>query len=120
MELMVRRDTVNPGETLGELWIRECYTLEPSASAIPQGRYRVTLYDSPRFGMKVPILNDVPGHTFIEIHPGNTAADTHGCILVGQRRAPHAVEHSRAAYQVLFRKILQAMEGGDEVWVAVR
>ncbi len=41
----------------------------------------------------------------ILIHPGNTAADTEGCILVGQKRSVSEIFQSRIAFNALFAKL---------------
>jgi len=79
-------------ETMGVLHINgklACYTIEPpfrgnqdNISCIPDGAYDVVLYNSPSKGM-VPLLLRVPERDYIEIHVGNTAAETEGCILPG-------------------------------------
>ena len=84
-------------------------------TAIPAGTYRVTLHDSPRFG-RVPLLHGVPGFTDILIHAGNTAKNTQGCILVGQRRGPASLEQSRLALAALLPKI----ESADVVTIEIR
>jgi len=48
---------------------------------------------------------DVPGYTGVRIHPGNTKADTLGCILVGQSRGTDSIGASRAAFGVLMPKL---------------
>lgn len=63
--------------------VHECETLEPCPFDIPAGTYQVVKYNSPKFKMPVPRVLDVPGHEGIEIHPGNYAHDTAGCVLVG-------------------------------------
>lgn len=64
-------------------------------TAIPKGRYRIYLRVSPTlgereyakpYGGKFPVLINVPGYSGVMIHPGNTPADTNGCILVGMLR----------------------------------
>jgi uncharacterized protein DUF5675 len=81
-----------PACTLG-LWTYEggqCYTLEDpwkqnkvGVSCIPEGQYEMRrgnfkgLYENFE-------LVFVPGRTAIEVHRGNSSADTHGCILLGQ------------------------------------
>lgn len=49
---------------------------------IPEGSYKVVPFQSPNKG-RVLLLQDVPGRTMIEMHVGNTIADTEGCIIVG-------------------------------------
>lgn len=63
----------------------ECVTLERHDISIPTGTYKVTLYQSPVHGL-VPLLQNVPGRGFIEIHEGNWEHDSKGCILVGADR----------------------------------
>src|SRR5438552_19215480 len=50
---------------------------------IPAGTYPITLRWSDRFQMLVPGLALVPGFEDIEVHAGNTARETTGCILLG-------------------------------------
>lgn len=117
--------------------VRECYTLEdevrepdssigrPMASwdiivkwvlswkiqnvtAIPRGRYPVTITHSPHFGCDLPLLSNVPGYTAVRIHWGNKAADTDGCILVGLITEGNLIYNSKAAFGMLFPKIKAA------------
>lgn len=60
-----------------------CFGLEPVEPKTPAGDYKVTRYNSPKFGHKVFLVNDVPGHSMIEMHSGNTVKDTQGCVLLG-------------------------------------
>lgn len=55
-------------------------------TAIPRGRYLVSLNFSTRFRKIMPYVHDVPGFEGVRIHGGNTSADTDGCILLGQYR----------------------------------
>lgn len=97
------------------------------ATAIPTGRYRVTLdVVSPRFkarswarpyGGRVPRLLGVPGFEGVLIHPGNTAADTEGCILVGRNTAVGRVTSSVATYH----KVMALLEAhrSEDIWVTI-
>jgi len=73
-------------------------------SCIPAGKYRVARTDSHHFGSTWQV-KDVPGRSHILIHKGNTANDTEGCIIVGQRfgilNNEPAVLASGAAYSML-------------------
>ncbi len=113
MRLILHRHASTEKGTLGWLerdGIYECGTLEP-AEPIPAGEYPISLYQSPKFHTQVPLLHDVPGHTWIEIHVGNTIRDTTGCILVGQPDRPAvAVYNSRVAFDALVPKIRAALE----------
>src|SRR5688572_32439107 len=109
MELLLARKWFSPHATVGELFVAgryQCYSLEDyvrvddpatvadegvkvyGKTAIPEGRYRLSINYSRRFNMVLPILHDVPGFTGIRIHAGNDADDTEGCILVGRTRKP--------------------------------
>jgi hypothetical protein len=110
---------VVPGRTLGELWeagYRRCFTLEDPVrdmklagiTAIPAGRYKVTISRSPRFGVLMPELHDVPGFSGVRIHTGNRPEDTEGCILVGRAIDPKtlALVDSRASYAALYARLV--------------
>jgi hypothetical protein len=79
--------------TFGELSDGEkilCFTCElplmgEGKHAIPPGTYPVSRYFSPHFKRKVFLLQDVPDHSYIEIHAGNVVSDVRGCIAVGDR-----------------------------------
>lgn len=89
-------------------------------TAIPTGAYRVHLYDSPKHGPDTPELLAVPGFQHIQIHSGNVPGHTDGCLLMGLGRTADAVTKSRAACAWLRARIIEAIEGGGEVWVDVR
>ena len=92
----------------------------PGKTAIPRGRYRVTITPSARFGRDMPLLNDVPGYVGVRIHSGNTAADTEGCILVGLGLGTNAITQSRDAFNHLFPLISNAIARGETVWATVK
>ena len=75
---------------------------------------------SAHFGRDLPLLVGVPGFDGVRIHPGNTAADTEGCILVGTRLNVEALEQSRVAFDALFPKIQAALAAGEDVTIEVR
>lgn len=134
MELHLRRDLPGDTFTLGQLHVDgefECYTLEDQErpdgekvhgrTAIPQGRYRVIVNASPRFGRPLPLLLNVPHFEGIRIHPGNTTDDTEGCILPGRSRVADRgiVSESRLAFDSLFAKIQAGLQDGGEVWIEI-
>lgn len=137
MEMTLTRAPSDGGATIGTLTVFDendapvfvCHTLEdqlrpggdkvPGATAIPAGRYRVQLTHSPRFGCIMPLLEDVPGFAGVRIHTGNTAADTEGCILVGQTTGPAAVYRSRVAYETLLARLQYANMAGEQIWLAI-
>lgn len=119
MKLKLDRQTYTDKATVGRLYVDdkfECFTLEDvvrpkkiyGETAIPTGTYKVVVTMSPRFKRKLPLLLDVPGFEGIRIHPGNTAEDTEGCILVGLSEGKDRVNESRKAFQALYDKIVSA------------
>lgn len=94
----------------------EAYSLEDvqhdvkikDQTAIPAGTYDVIINMSNRFKRLLPLLLNVPNFEGIRIHPGNTDADTSGCILVGDSHAVDFVGSSRVAFERLFAKMQKA------------
>ena len=99
-------------------------------TAIPKGTYKILLTESEKFknrawakpyGGLVPILVDVPGYSGIRIHPGNTAADTDGCILPGQNLQPGKVLNSTVTYRKLMDEYLYpAHLAGEEIIITIK
>jgi hypothetical protein len=129
MELNVKRTDLSENSTIGELSVDgqfECYTLEDKVrpvkikgvTAIPAGRYEVIINYSQRFNRQLPLLMNVPDFEGVRIHPGNTAADTEGCILVGQTKGEGFVGQSRLAFEQLFNK-LQAASVTGKIFIEI-
>ena len=122
MKLTLTRKVMTGESTIGVLSIDgifQCYTLEDvtrkgskvwGATAIPAGTYKVLVTMSPRFKRLLPLIVDVPGFDGIRIHPGNTAKDTEGCILVGTSSGKDVVNNSRVAFEALFSKLKDAKD----------
>lgn len=137
MKLTLNRTSRSATATLGNLFLDgvfECHTLEDpvreiqpdgtgkvwGATAVPAGTYTVIINESARFKRPMPRLLDVPHFTGILIHKGNTPADTHGCILVGDRIAgPDSLALSTPAFNRLFPKIDAALQAGDAVTITI-
>lgn len=151
MELKVERFSDNDESTLGRLYIDgmfECYTCEDAhreikvkgRTRIPAGTYRVflralgTSHFDPKYtedfgsdwyhGMLQ--LASVPGFEGVEIHIGNSAKDTDGCILVGKAfsQAPDEngsmqVRQSTLAFKQLYPKVRDELERGEAVHITV-
>lgn len=93
-------------------------------TAIPTGEYQVDLNQvSHRFGSrswawpykgKVPRLLGVPGFAGVLIHPGNTAEDTSGCILIGENKVVGKVVNSVKTFHKLMEKM-----NGKKVFIKV-
>ncbi|MEP6877471.1 MAG: DUF5675 family protein [Nitrosospira sp.] len=129
MELNVKRTDLSENSTIGELSVDgqfECYTLEDKVrpvkikgeTAITAGRYEVIINYSQRFNRQLPLLMNVPDFEGVRIHPGNTAADTEGCILVGQTKSEGFVGQSRLAFEQLFNK-LQAASVTGKIFIEI-
>lgn len=131
MHLTLQRTEHTADSTIGRLSIDGepfCYTLEDvvrdgpkvfGQTAIPAGLYQVVITFSPHFQRDLPLLVNVPGFEGVRIHPGNTAADTEGCILVGMDKLADSIGHSRVAFDALFPKIQAAINAGEGVVIEV-
>jgi len=87
-------------------------------TAIPSGTYQVAITFSNRFKKYLPLLINVPGFEGIRIHPGNTAADTEGCLLPGEFRNHNQVTNSKKAFTKLFEK-LKAVEKKEKITITI-
>ncbi len=131
MKLTVERSPL-PNCTPGKLFVDGkffCYTLEDvdrklecnptgkiyGETAIPRGTYPVVLDFSNRFKQVMPHVLGVPYFDGIRIHAGNTTADTHGCLLVGEIASKDKVLESRKAYQRLMIVLEDALDRGEKL-----
>ena len=153
MELKLKRIAKKNGYTIGKLSINGkyfCDTLEDSdrgldsgmsldvlkhkklahITAIPTGRYRVTMdIISPRLSKsnfykqygdgRVPRLLNVPAFEGILIHCGNTAKDTDGCILVGKNSKVGMVLDSKITYSNLYPLLEAAYKRNERIFITV-
>lgn len=141
MELKLKRIAKQDGYTIGRLYVdgeRFCDTLEDTdrglsqalpvsvnkakkragQTAIPVGRYRITLgVKSPKFSKRaaydfcggyLPRLINVPAFEGVLIHIGNTSKDTDGCILVGENKQVGKVLNSTATFRRLYERLKTA------------
>lgn len=134
MELKVERKWSKDTYTVGRLYVDGklfCNTLEDRVrdlnteekiygeTAIPAGRYRVIFNWSQKFGRNLPRLLNVPHFEGILIHPGNTAADSAGCILVGKNSAVGRLSESRDTSDRLNVLIEDAQRRGEDIFITV-
>jgi len=137
MKLVAKRTWFTEKSTISELTVNgenECFVLEdpvredgrivnawklPGITAIPMGTYTVLVTPSQRFKRDLPLLLDVPGFSGVRIHPGNGPKDTEGCLLVGRTKGEDWIGESRAAFDVLFPKIVGALNAGEKVTMEV-
>lgn len=88
-------------------------------TTIPEGSYPVVIMKSPCFRRWFPLLVGVPVFTGIRIHSGNMAADTRGCILVGENTIVGRLTSSRATLTKLITSIMAASDQGEAVWITI-
>jgi hypothetical protein len=142
MELELTRSVKTNKSTIGELTVNgvfECFILEDkdrglrkdmpiselivmkikTRTAIPTGRYEIVVSFSDKFQKMLPLLLDVPAFAGIRIHPGNTDANTEGCLLPGKTKSPDMIGSSRVAFTALFDKIKAALQR-EKIFITVK
>lgn len=134
MKLKVERLWKKPGYTVGRLYVDGkffCNTLEdtvrdlnrerkvPGKTAIPYGEYKVVFNWSPKFGRNLPRLLNVPAFEGILIHPGNTADNSSGCILVGKNTKVGRLTESRYTSDRLNVLVKDAQRKGESITIEI-
>lgn len=138
MEILVKRLYKKSAYTIGKMYIDGqyfCDTVEDTdrgltqsmssqqvavkkfygKTAIPTGRYRVTLTYSNKFGKTLPLLKDVLCFSGVRIHSGNTAEDSLGCIIVGENKIKGGVINSR----VTMERLMAKLRGQKEIRITI-
>lgn len=87
-------------------------------TAIPYGTYKVDMNTvSPKYakkncaysrtyGHKMPRLLNIKAYDGVLIHPGNTANDTLGCILVGENKVKGKIINSQSTWKRLMERLI--------------
>lgn len=140
MKLLIERKWRKEDYTIGILSVNGvclCNTLEDAVrsekvygkTAIPAGTYRVLMNTvstkfqdrawAKPYGGLVPRLRNVPDFQGVLIHPGNTAADTDGCILVGDNTEKGKVTNSTNRYYELMGLMLGAALAGESIDITI-
>lgn len=152
MEIEVKRLYPKENYTIGKLYVDgvyECDTLEDKVrdlnkdgdlldegeekvygkTAIPYGRYKVTLkVVSPKFSHRssyiwcggfLPRVLDVPHFEGVLIHAGNTVDDSAGCLLVGENKVRGRLVNSMATLRRLYAILKLASAKGEEIWLKI-
>lgn len=130
LKRIAKRDTYTIGQLYidGQYW---CDTLEDRVrdlskerkvageTAIPAGSYDVVVNISPKFKRLLPRLLSVPHFEGVLIHRGNTAADSAGCILVGENKAKGKVLNSTIWEHRITEYLLDAQNKGEDIKITV-
>ena len=153
MELLLKRIALKDTYTIGKLYVNGTYfcdTIEdkvrdlnkdgdlndvgegkiPSLTAIPYGKYEITLkVQSPKFSLKsaynwcggyLPRLIGVPHFEGILIHAGNTADSSAGCIIVGENKIKGQVINSMVTLKRLYCSVLkEASDRNEKIWIKI-
>ena len=93
-------------------------------TAIPTGKYIITLkIKSPKYsavkwysdlcGGYMPRLLGVPGFDGILIHPGSSALDSAGCLLVGKNTVKGRLTQSKDTFAKLYKLMKAAADKGE-------
>lgn len=141
MDLLLQSAPSDDACTLGDLFINAaafCFTLEDvvreipgvpveqwkiqDQTAIPAGRYPVTWDYSPHFGRNMLHINLVPGFSGIRIHSGSRAADTDGCILVGDHKNADSISGGLNDHvlEKLEARVVPVIKSGENVWITIQ
>ncbi len=100
-------------------------------TAIPLGEYEVRMdvvserfasrYWAKPYKGKLPRLVGVPGFEGVLIHPGNSPADTLGCILPGENKAKGKVLYSaNTFYRLMNTHLVPAYKRGERITIEIR
>lgn len=153
MELTLYRKFKLPKYSIGKLYINGeyfCDTIEDTdrglyqgmdlnwllskkvycETAIPYGRYRITMdVQSQKFAKKktyqkckgfLPRLLNVPAFDGILIHIGNTQYDSCGCLIVGKNTVKGKVTDSTKTFWKLYDKLSEANKKKEEIWITIQ
>ena len=141
MNLQLIRKEFTSESTIDELFIDGnffCYTLEDvvrdknndgdlddkgeekvyGKTAIPKGKYEIIINYSERFKQQMPLLLNVKGFEGIRIHKGNSAVDTHGCLLLGKSKSKDFIGVSNLAYNEFMTTLKKATKG-EKIFIQI-
>lgn len=100
-------------------------------TAIPAGKYvvkmnvvshkynRVKWYKD-NFGGRMPRLENVKGFSGVLIHPGTTAVDSAGCIIVGLNKKKGNVLESRVTFTKLWKILEEAYKSKKTIYLTIK
>lgn len=85
-------------------------------TAIPYGKYKITMKYSPKFKKVLPYLHDVPHFLGILIHSGNDEKDSAGCIIVGNNTIKGKVLESRKTLE----KLIEIIKNEKDITIEIK
>ena len=131
VSLVLIRDTFTKESIIGKLYLNDemfCDTLElpykdnkRRISSIPIGEYKLRLRyprESASRDYLHLLVKDVKDRSYILFHIGNSAKDSRGCILVGQKRQQDFVSNSIIAMSLLMKEIVNL--GGENIKLIIK
>ena len=100
-------------------------------TAIPTGTYEIQMnvksskYSTYKWYRDLcngymPRLKDVPGFLGILIHPGNTALDSAGCLIVGKNTKVGQLTDSKNTFAKLYKKMKSAYDKGESIKITIK
>lgn len=99
-------------------------------TAIPTGKYNIRMdIISPKYQSvkwyknlcngKMPRFENVPGYEGVLIHPGNTAFDSYGCLLVGKNSIKGQLTQSRDYFKRLYAELKKAYDAKEKITIEI-
>ena len=142
MEIKVHRKYKKSAYTIGRMYVDGmffCNTLEDKCrglddsmdideilkikvygkTAIPTGKYDVKYVLSPKFGRKMPRLQNVKGFEGILIHALNKPEETEGCIGVGLNTQVGRLTTARWYSDLLNEQMERAIARGQNITIQI-
>ncbi len=132
MKITLVRRWFGPDKTIGKLLINgifRYYVLEDltrpdgvkvaKETAIPYGKYPVSVSQSPKLGRILPLIENVPGFSGIRIHAGIDESWTEGCVLISRTLKDGKLVLDRTAEAELKDIIQNALDHGNPVTINV-
>lgn len=135
MNILVTRDISTPRSLTSKVTTDgfSCFGLEPAwdetgkikPRAVPPLTFDVKIQFSPKHGRRVPVLQNVPDFTMVEIHWGNFEfthedadghwhpPDSEACLVVGAQRGTDEVLVSKPTFDRLFALLDEAEVRGE-------
>lgn len=89
-------------------------------TAIPYGKYRISITYWDKYKKYYPLLHDVPAYLGILIHGGTNDKDTLGCILLGENKIVGQVINSIKYVRAITNQINDFIKNEDDVFIEIR